>query len=55
MGRFPEVSNYWLHTNTFSTEKLSLLSPVEQLTGAGSAVQNCCWKLSRETGLHYAG
>lgn len=53
--RFPEVNDCWLHTNKFSEEKLSLLSLVEQLTGAGSAVQNCCWKLSRETGLHYAG
>lgn len=24
-------------------------------TGAGSALENCCWKLSRETELHYAG
>lgn len=28
---------------------------MEQLTGVGSALQNCCWKLSRETGLRCAG
>lgn len=28
---------------------------MEQLTCAGSVLQNCCWKLSRETGLHCAG
>lgn len=28
---------------------------MEQLTGAGSALQNCCWKPSKETGLHCVG
>lgn len=47
--------DYWPNTSDLSKEKLSLLSLVEELTGAGSALQNCCWKLSRETGLHCVG